>query len=370
MRAAPFDWLFYIGRLMDGVHALAQALWVRALYISGAIWWAKRELRRRGAIVVFTFHRILDDTAFEETDSLPFIVVRERTFRRLVRYTSKHYQPVDVFDAQPGEINNRLRVAFTMDDGWQDNYVNALPVLCDFGIPATVFLCTGLTGQSSPFWPEQVRRVLRPCLRQRCGRRAEALIEALVESLKYCSPEARDRHVRMVLNQTGEQDDPKTQCVDATLEWTQVREMLRHGIRFGSHSHAHPILTAVSLDVAAEEITKSKQTFEAMLDHECDLFAYPNGDWSADVREQLAARGFRRAFTTEREAWLPETDPLTIPRAHIQQEDLVGLSGHFSAAMFEYATFWKIWQAMRRRTNSPAPRSVSQSAIVVGQETA
>jgi len=369
MRATPSDWLFYVGRLMDAVHSLAQALWVRTLYITGAIWWAKRELRRRGAIVVFTFHRILGDSPFGETDSLPFIVVRESTFRRLVRYTSEHYQPVDVFDAEPGEIGKRLRVAFTMDDGWQDNYINALPVLRDSGIPATVFLCTGLTGQSSPFWPEQVRRVLRPCLLRRCGKRAETLIEALVESLKYCSPEAREQHVRMVLNQTGEHDDPKAQCVDATLEWTQVREMLRHGIRFGSHSHAHPILTAVSLNEAAEEIAKSKQVFETMLGRECNLFAYPNGDWSADVREQLAERGFRRAFTTEREAWLPETDLLAIPRAHIQQEDLVGLSGQFSAAMFEYATFWKIWLAMRR-AKKPAPRSASQRAIAVGQETA
>lgn len=369
MRCRSSHWLPYMGRLMDGMHALAQAAWVRVLYLTGAIWWAKTELRRSGAIVVFTFHRILDDRSFLQTDSLPFIVVRERTFKRLVRYVSEHFEPIDVNNAAPGVVSDRLRVAFTMDDGWRDNYVHALPILRANKIPATVFLCTGLTGQNTPFWPEQVRRALRNCLRRKCGQRAEALIEELVESLKYCSPEARDRHVQMLLSQSEHVDSTQSHSLDATLDWEQVREMASQGIRFGSHSHAHPILTAVPLDVAAEEIAESKRTFEEMLRCPCDVFAYPNGDWSPDIREQLAEHGFRRAFTTTREAWLPETDPLTIPRAHVQQEDLVGLSGQFSAAMFEYATIWKIWLAMRRSAKR-ASKSAPAGTLLVRREIA
>lgn len=372
MKQAPSDWLFYIGRLMDGAHALAQWAWVRTLYLTGALWWAKTDLNRRGAIVVFTFHRILDDRAFQETDSLPFIVVRERTFQRLVHYATKHYQPVDVRDAVPGVPGRRLRVAFTMDDGWRDNYTYALPILRTAGVPATIFVCTGLAGVSAPFWPEQVRRVLRPCLGRRCGQRAERLIEALVESLKYCSPEARDRHVRMLLNQSGdpgEADATEAREIDRTLDWEQVREMAQQGIRFGSHSHAHPILTAIPLEESAHEIDESKKTLETKLGSKCDLFAYPNGDWSPAIREQLAEFGFRRAFTTERQAWLPETDLLSIPRAHVQQEDLVGFGGIFSAAMFEYATIWKIWRAMRRAhrhtplCNQPVPVAVQRETV-------
>jgi peptidoglycan/xylan/chitin deacetylase (PgdA/CDA1 family) len=371
MRKSSSDWLFYIGRLMDAAHSVAQGIWVRTLYLTGALWWAKRELRRSGAIVVFTFHRILDDRSFEETDSLPFIVVRKRTFQRLVRYVAEHFEPVDVRTAEPGPVTERLRVAFTMDDGWQDNYVNALPILRAAEIPATVFLCTGLAGETAPFWPEQVRRVLRPSLSQTYGKRAETLIEALVESLKYCSPEARDRHVHMLLIQSGDADEmrgAKPRDIDRTLDWEQVREMDRQGVRFGSHSHAHPILTAVPEDVAAQEIVESKLALETKLGYECDLFAYPNGDWSPAIREKLAECGFRLAFTTEREAWLLETDLLSIPRAHIQQEDLVGIGGTFSAPMFEYATVWKIWLAMRRAKTLTAKSTTR--ALAVSRETA
>jgi peptidoglycan/xylan/chitin deacetylase (PgdA/CDA1 family) len=309
----------------------------------------------------------LDDRSFDRTDSLPFIVVRERTFQKLIHYVAKHYHPVDARIAVPGGVAKRLRVAFTMDDGWQDNYTHALPILLTAGIPATVFMCTGLAGEDAPFWPEQVRRVLRPGLAQSCGRRSERLLEALVESLKYCSPESRDRHVRMLLNQSGGPCKAESSDIDRTLDWEQVLEMDRHGIRFGSHSHAHPILTAIPLEEAAQEIEESKRTLESRLGSECDLFAYPNGDWSPAIREQLAECGFRRAFTTERKAWLPETDLLSIPRAHIQQEDLVGFGGTFSAAMFEYATIWKVWLATRHGTWSN-PRNTQPPAIAVRRE--
>jgi peptidoglycan/xylan/chitin deacetylase (PgdA/CDA1 family) len=368
MTASP-DWIFYVGRLMDAAHMLAQWLWVRMLYLSGALRWARRELRRRGAIVVFTFHRVLDDKSFLQTDSLPFIVVRERTFRELVHFVSRHYEPVDLLHAVPGPVTDRLRVAFTMDDGWNDNYLHALPVLRASGIPVTVFLCTGLAGRKAPFWPEQVRNALRRCLSRTCGQRAEGLIEALIESLKYCSPEARDRHVRMLSCRTAGAEPSEPFASDATLSWDQVREMDRGGVRFGSHSHEHPILTTVPPDVVAHEIAESKRAFETKLGYECDLFAYPNGDWSPEIRETLAGHGFRLAFTTEREAWLPATDRLAIPRAHIQQEDLLGLSGRFSSAMFEYATVWKIWLAMRR-AGKHARKTALASAAAVRQETA
>ncbi len=369
MRTGRADWLFHMGRVMDIVHVLLQALWMRALYFSGVLWWVKRDLRRRGAIVVLTFHRILDEQAFSRTDSLPFIVVREKTFRRLVRYVSARYEAVDIRDASPGQVTKRLRVAFTLDDGWQDNYGNALPVLREYGIPATVFLCTGLTGQRMPFWPERVRMALRRCLAARCGRRAETLIEALIESLKYCSSEARDAHIRMLRGGDPDCGTGGSYKGDVTLTWDQVRSMHAQGVRFGSHSHSHPILTTLTLDAMAEQIRASKHALETMLGVGCDAFAYPNGDWSPEIRDAVAECGFHYAFTTERGAWLASSDPLAIPRANVQQEDLIGLSGRFSPVMFEYATFWKAWLATRRM-EARSEHSACAPVVTIPQETA
>lgn len=352
---------------MDAARRVVQCVWVRLLYLSGALWWAKRELNRQGAIVVLTFHRVLEDNCFSQTDSLPNIVVRKSTFGRLARYVSRSYATVDIRKAMPGTTSDRLRVAFTFDDGWRDNFENALPVLQARGIPATIFLCTGLMNRKTPFWPEQVRGTLYEPLRQSYGNRADRLVEALIEGLKYGSKEARESHLALLLQQTNGAP-PTFYDRDSTLSWEQILEMRRQGIAFGSHTHTHQILTSMSLDGARAETCQSKTALEAALNESCAWFAYPNGNWSPEIRDLVAECGYQMAFTTGRQAWLPGTDRLAIPRSNVQEEDLIGPTGRFSAAMFDYATFWKIWRTLRRSQSGAVVRTPAVGATAT-QET-
>jgi peptidoglycan/xylan/chitin deacetylase (PgdA/CDA1 family) len=189
-------------------------------------------------------------------------------------------------------------------------------------------------------------------------------VEALIESLKYGTAEARSSHLDLLLQQTN---GAATQFYerDATLSWQQILEMRRQGIAFGSHTHTHQILTSVRLEDAKAETRDSKAAIEEKLRETCDVFAYPNGNWSPEIRELIAESGYRLAFTTDRRAWLAGTDRLAIPRSNVQEEDLIGLTGRFSSAMFDYATFWKVWQALRvayKRENAAAPVASSATA--------
>jgi len=130
-----------------------QLLWAHLLQATGSLWWAKRQLRRRGAVAVLTFHRILDDAAFQRTCSLPGIVVRRRTFEKLAEHVAREYEAVD-FQQSLAAPSGKMRVMFTFDDGWKDNYTNALPVMRGRGIPATMFVCPGWSGALCPSGPK------------------------------------------------------------------------------------------------------------------------------------------------------------------------------------------------------------------------
>src|SRR5207253_1119998 len=52
-------------------------------------------------------------------------------------------------------------VAITFDDGYQDNYLNAFPVLDRYGLPATIFLTTGSLDSREPLWFEQLAQALK-----------------------------------------------------------------------------------------------------------------------------------------------------------------------------------------------------------------
>ena len=105
------------------LHLLLQQAFVYSLYACGAFWWAKRSLRMSGSVIVLTFHRVLQDWAYENSTVLRGVVLREKTFRQLAEHVAKHYQAVKADEILPGLPTERLRIAFTFDDGWADNQI-------------------------------------------------------------------------------------------------------------------------------------------------------------------------------------------------------------------------------------------------------
>jgi peptidoglycan/xylan/chitin deacetylase (PgdA/CDA1 family) len=211
-------------------------------------------------------------------------------------------------------------------------------------MPLTVFVCPELAGRNAPFWPERVAatlRALRPAARQ-------TEIETIIEHLKRFTPEKREQWVESFLAQTDVQRvHVDVSDGDSTLLREEIGEMDRAGVRFGSHSNTHQILTSLPASTARREIRESQAALERELGRPCDLFAYPNGEYSLEIRQILVEQGYRLAFTTKRGAWTPECDRLAIPRSNVCERNLAGLMGKFSPSMFEYTNFWKVWRAMK-----------------------
>jgi peptidoglycan/xylan/chitin deacetylase (PgdA/CDA1 family) len=331
---------------MTAIRHWLRWLWAGLLLASGALWFAKHRLKKQRAIIVLTLHRVLEDADFQQTNSLTGILMHRRTFERLAAYAARRFDIVDIRESHPGQESRRPRCAFTFDDGWSDNYSAALPAARACGMPLTIFLCPGLAGQSMPFWPERIvaaMKAARPAVR-------EPEIEAFIDRLKTCSAEMRAKLTAELEGARGVPSCPDGP--DRTLSWTQVLEMDKAGVRFGAHTQTHQVLTAVPEETARREILESRDALERALNKPCKLFAYPNGNHSGSTRRLLAEAGFSRAFTTERGPWTAGADPLAIPRNNLAESDVTSPTGRFSAALFQYAAFWKTWRAMRAGGNS------------------
>jgi peptidoglycan/xylan/chitin deacetylase (PgdA/CDA1 family) len=326
---------------MNGLRHMLR--WLRAVMLaaSGAIWLAKRRLRKNNAIVVLAFHRVLDDPEVQSTQSLSGMLMRRHTFEKLVAHVARRCEVADLSRTAPGTDSPRLRIAFTFDDGWRDNYAAAYPIAQKFNIPITIFICPGLIGLDSPFWPEQVAasiRAVRPMA-------PEEEIEAEIEGIKLCSPEGRQFAMAALPGTASRQLHASSP--DKTLSWEQIAEMDRGGVAFGAHTQTHQILTVVPENMARLEILESKATVERELDKSCDLFAYPNGNHSHATRLLLKEAGFSLAFTTRTGAWTTASDPLTVPRVNMSESDVAGPTGRFSPAMFEYSAVWQAARPLR-----------------------
>lgn len=343
-----------LGETLSGLRAVARLAYVTLLFCFGGVRRARRKLAERGAVIILTFHRVLDEDSNQKSSSLPGIIIREGTFRKLAKYLVQHCDPVNLERAVPGGDRSKLRVAITFDDGWRDNYSSALPIAKSFGLPFTVFICPGLVGQNNPFWPEQVAALLS------IGKASSKTIEEVIEGLKHQSATDRDAYLES-LRKASSQSYRRVSEIDQLLSWGEIKKMRAAGVTFGSHTQTHQILTTIPKKSAATELRQSKSAIEAEIGEPCTTFAYPNGNCSPETRQWVADAGYQRAVTTNRGAWTAECDPLSLPRLNVSEGNVTGLFGRFSPMMFEYTTFWWAWRALSKSKTDQAAAQLFDS---------
>lgn len=84
----------------------------------------------------------------------------------------------------------------------------------------------------------------------------------------------------------------------AMLSWEQVHKMEAAGIRFGSHTLTHPVLTTIDDSAIRKELVQSKERLVRELRRPSNWFCYPKGAY--DQRSLSVARQhYAAAVSTE-----------------------------------------------------------------------
>lgn len=314
------------------------------LYYSGflPLWFlVRRWAGGKEEVCVIGLHRILSDEQKSRTNSLEGIVMRERTFARLLEYLERHFTVVslDAFLGGGREAASKPRCLLTFDDGWRDNYTTALPWLKKHRMPAAIFAVTGFIEERKAFWVERLRRVWRDPERQANlraalassteGRLARASFEEIVEHLKHLP--AQNREVLLAAwasNARSEDGNP-----DQMFTWEEAAGLQKEGVDIEAHTVSHPLLIYEDDQTVSHELTDSKRTLEERLKKRVRAFAYPNGTWDERVRRQVKAAGFECAFTVASGWYRRGEDAYTIRRIMLHEGKVTGLRGEFSPAV-------------------------------------
>ncbi len=164
--------------------------------------------------------------------------------RQLSELRAKGYSsaPLGVIGSTRSIAQRRFFVTF--DDGFQDVFEKALPILQDHRCHSIVFLVSELLGQSNE-WQQRVGDVAVPLMSEE-----------------------------------------------------QVRGWLAGGQQIGSHTQTHPRLTQLPVSKAREEIVASKRSLEDRFGLPIEHFCYPYGDWNEAVRDLVIEAGYATACTT------------------------------------------------------------------------
>lgn len=136
-------------------------------------------------------------------------------------------------------------IIITFDDGYEDVYTNAVPILQKYGFTATIFVVTGDVGGTN-VW-----------------------------------------------------DRAKGYDSAPLLTWDELKTLANAGFDIEPHTVTHPHLTRLSPAQAEQEIRDAKATLEARLGRQVDTFCYPYGDYNNEIQNIVRGSGFTGAVTTK-----------------------------------------------------------------------
>jgi len=350
---------------------LVSFVWIYVLYYSGLLWWLRNRIAASSGILILTLHRVLDDSEFERADSPPGMMIRRRTYGKLLDYLKANFDVIALPKDSPNWDygGRRPRIAITFDDGWMDTLESGYALSEKNHLPIAVFVCPGLTGRSSPFWPETICRAWKTALHSPvciatfsaiCAdsglsgkwqplRPTATNLELLIAAVKDLAPENRNALVQRLSTFVMEQGfTGAISRLEATLSWEDIKRLSSAAVEIGSHSLYHEILPQLSVRRAEEEISSSKMEIESQLGVPCAMLAYPNGAWSRPVRDLVERSGYSQAFINTPGVWNPQTDPFLIPRINLWEGSLTNAFGQFSAAVFQYSVFWRAFRSENR----------------------
>jgi len=303
----------------------------------------------RNAVPILMYHGLRDCDSPDERTSYRRRNVLVDEFRAQMIWLRRHYtirglsQVVDALRG-PGVPEPRC-VALTFDDGYLSNYTWAWPICRDLEIPFTLFVVTDFIEHGTILWPDRLEMALT---RTTCPR-----LDVAVEGTLYHFPlrTTHDRDVATLalaarlkasparlISIYLEEVESKLGVPDATVSattrractWDMLREMASSAlVEIGSHTASHSILTKLSREESARELSDSKRLIEERLGLPCRHFSYPNGtpaDFSPDTDSLVRQAGYCSALTTVEGFNHVGNDPFTLRR--------FGVGGHYVPAEF------------------------------------
>ena len=287
-------------------------------YSSGALhslqrmraWWQK-DLR------ILAYHRVmpLPDPQTYDFD-LELVSTSPERFRKQMQLLKQRFQPMRLTDVaaalDAGDALPPDAVVVTFDDGYDDNYRIAYPILRELGIPATFFVSTGHIDTGRPFAYDWLVHMilLTTAARLRLpeldmdlpmpGTRAERRVLAgeVLLSMKDIGALGQSAMIARLEHDWQMPSDAARPAACRPMSWTQLREMHASGFEIGSHGVHHRMLAKLPPEEMENEVRQSRATLERELGPATMLMSYPVGGdraFNQRVIEATTAAGFQLA---------------------------------------------------------------------------
>jgi len=280
-----------------------------------------RELIQRNKVTILCYH----DPALS-------------IFEQHVRALKSRYNIISLkeyVDCRTGRSTQTLppkSLVITIDDGFASNY-HLQGVIANYGIPVTIFLCSGIVATNRHYWWTAIQSQ-----------------EAAVAMEKISDNERLRQLAKQGFKELREYDTRQS------LSSKEIHE-LKGICDLQAHTQLHPNLPRCSMSRVRREITKSKIELEQDYGLSIYALAYPNGKYGERETEIAKEAGYRCAVTMDSGVNNNMTDLFKLKRICIN--DTAGVS----EVIVKSSGFWDVLRNIVPRRHGQADLVASANSV-------
>lgn len=246
---------------------------------------------------IYMFHRVAPEEG--KLDVIDELRVSPEYFRKFIKERisggGKFVDIQQFTDFISGKIEvEKPFCIITFDDGYEDNFIYAYPILKELNIPFTIYVSVNLVDEGQPIWNyplilEQIVRtndelVLGNGQKYQCITKDEKnnvfrKLKALIFSFHY-----KTFHNDFI--STFDNYIDTTKFDRNMLSWNQIIELSQDDLcTIGSHTMSHCRLSMKDKDDLMYELKNSKDILSQKINKPVEHLAYPYG-WITDVSDE------------------------------------------------------------------------------------
>ncbi|HEX2866162.1 MAG TPA: FkbM family methyltransferase [Ignavibacteriales bacterium] len=280
---------------------------------------------------VLLYHRV----ALDPLDT-QLLSVSPKNFEEQIKFLKDNFKIVHLRNLID-EIKNKALVpntiAITFDDGYLDNFTNALPILEKFKVPATIFVTAGMAGSKEEFWWDALERIL--FYNQNLPQGLNLSSDKENYDIKLLTAQDKLRAYEILHSILKSQtENERKQLLSDLLKWAglssegrlshrimnidQLRKIAGSPyIEIGSHTVSHQRLSSMGYDEQYLELSNSRTLLEAAINKTVATLSYPFGtlgDINNDTIKAARNAGYIAGIANYPDSVNSSTDVFRVPR--------------------------------------------------------
>ena len=248
-------------------------------------------------------------------------MVTQEQFRQQMRFLKTNFDCISIDEAVSLNSKKKNTIVVTFDDGYENNFKIAYPILKEFNIPATIYITTKNVIERKLFWPDVIWYYIKKSnieiiklkhLNRNLGiyyfngNKEELLnnLSRLQNDIKKIVPDEREAGLQNIIEEINKNNyktiEPPNVEGEAISPMTSIQlKKLSTAplITIGAHTHCHNLLDQIDIKKAENTIKKSKEILEDICKKEIKHFAFPNGNYNDDIIRLVKKTGFKTALT-------------------------------------------------------------------------